>query len=172
MLSFMQNPERLASRFVLVAVLLFVTVVVTRGVHKGEFSINVDEGAHAVTGLYFADFLSDLPLAHPVQYTYNYYAQYPALGLILWPPLFHFVEGIIFLVLGPSVVSARLTTLLFALLGLIFWFKLVSELQNEWAAAVCTLLLALLPSLLLYEKAVMLEVPSLALCIAASYFWV
>ena len=111
-------------------------------------------------------------MAHPVQYTYNYYAQYPALGLILWPPLFHFVEGIIFLVLGPSVVSARLTTLLFALLGLTFWFKLVSELQNEWAAAVSTLLLAFLPSLLLYEKAVMLEVPSLALCIAASYFWV
>ncbi len=156
----------------LAAVLLLVTVVVIRGISRGEFHLITDEAHHAFTGLYFADFLSDLPLTHPVKYTYQYYAQYPALGLVHWPPFFHFVEGMVFLVLGPSVVTARLTVLLFTLVGLYFWFKLVSELRDEWTAAISTALLALLPSLLLYEKAVMLEVPSLALCIAASYFWI
>jgi hypothetical protein len=156
----------------LAAVLLLTSVAVLHHVKRGEFNINVDEGHHAVTGLYFSDLLTDLPWRHPIQYTYVYYARYPALGLIHWPPFFHFVEGIMFLLLGPSVVSARLTVLLFTLLGLLFWFKLVEELENTLTAVVATLLLAFLPGLILYEKAVMLEVPSLALCIVASYVWI
>lgn len=164
--------EHFAGPILQVAVLVLAALVITRGIGRGEFHLNIDEAFHATTGLYFADFLHDLPLHHPVKYTYEYYAQYPALALIHWPPFFYFVEGIMFSVFGPSVVTARLTVLLFALLGMFFWFKLVRELQNVWAAAISTIVLACLPSLLLYEKAVMLEVPSLSLCIAASYFWI
>src|SRR6266852_4754499 len=166
-------PIRYPTRILLSAVLVLAVIVISHGISKGEFNVNIDEAFDATTGLYVADFIRDLPvaLAHPVQYTYAYYAQYPALGLIHWPPLFHFIEGMLFLAFGPSVVSARITVLLFALLGLFFWFKLVAALQNEWTAAVCTIVLSCLPAVLLYEKAVMLEVPSLALCVAASYFW-
>jgi hypothetical protein len=94
------------------------------------------------------------------------------LGLIHWPPLFHFVEGVFFFLFGDSAIVARLLVVIFALLGLIYWFKIVCELQNEWAAAVSATLLAFLPSVLLYEKSVMLEIPALALCIAASFYWV
>jgi len=163
---------RRLGRFLPFAILLLVAVVLVRGVSKGEFNIDNDETIHAFTGRYIADFLSDLPLAHPVQYTYAYYAQYPALGIIHWPPFFHFVEALMFLLFGPSVVTARLTVLLFALVGLYFWWKLVKDLDNQWTASLSTLLLALSPGLLLYEKAVMLEVPSLAMSIMASYWWV
>ncbi len=159
-------------RVLLLFVLLVVTVVALRGIDQGEFNLNVDETIHAVTGLYFADFLRDLPLTHPIQYTYEYYAQYPALGLIHWPPFFYFVEGLAFLLLGPSAVVARLTVLLFALVGLSFWFKLITELHDELTAAASTLFLAFLPTVLLYTKAAMLEVPSLALCIGSIYFWI
>ncbi len=156
----------------LVVTLLLVAGVLCQGIHFGEFHLNTDEALHAVTGLYFADLLADRHYSHPVQYTYEYYARYPALGLIHWPPLFHFTEGIAFSVFGPSVVTARLTVLLFALLGSYFWFRLVTLLHGEWSGAASTVLLAFLPLLLLYEKAVMLDIPSLALCIAASYFWI
>jgi hypothetical protein len=156
----------------LVVVLLVITIIVCRGITKGEFHFWVDEAAHGVTGLYFADFLRDLPLRHPVEYTYRYYAQYPALGLIHWPPFFHFVEGIVFLIFGPSAATARLTVLLFALVGFYFWFRLVQRLEDEWTAAASTLLLGCLPALLPYEKTVMLEIPTMALCIVASYCWV
>jgi hypothetical protein len=157
----------------LLGVLLIAVVVTLRGVRLGEFSYNVDETQHAVTGLYVADLVRDHPLAHPVEYTYRYYAQYPALsGVVHWPPLFYCVEGVFFLVLGPSVVAARLAILFFALLGLVFWFLLVRELLNEWAAAFSAAMLALLPSVLLFEKTVMLEIPLLSCCIAASFFWI
>lgn len=157
----------------LACVLVIATVVTLRGVRVGEFSYNVDETQHAVTGLYVADLVRDHPFAHPIGYTYRYYAQYPALsGIVHWPPLFYCVEGLFFLVLGPTVVAARLAILFFALLGLVFWFLLAREVLNEWAAAFSAAMLALLPSVLLFEKMVMLEIPLLSCCIAASFFWV
>jgi hypothetical protein len=156
----------------LVLSLALVTAVLLRGIHKGEFSENVDETVHASTGLYVASFLHDLPLRHPVQYTYRYYAQYPSLAIVMYPPAFYAVEGVAFLIFGPSVVTARLTIILFALFGLYFWFRLVNELEDEYTAALSTVLLAFLPSVLNYEKAVMLDVPLMAFCIAASYFWI
>ena len=154
----------------LLCVLVIAMVAILRGIRVGEFSYNVDEAQHAVTGLYAASLLHDHP-AHPIQYTYQFYAQYPAISVIHWPPLFYAFEGLSFLLLGPNVVAARLTILLFTLLALVAWFDLVRELQDEWTAALSTALLALLPALLLFEKTVMLEVPCLSLCIAASSCW-
>jgi|HubBroStandDraft_1064217.scaffolds.fasta_scaffold119431_2 hypothetical protein len=101
--------------------LTLVTAVLLRGIQKGEFSENLDETVHAATGLYVACFLRDLPLRHPVQYTYRYYAQYPNLGSVSYPPGFYIVAGAAFFILGPSVVTARLILLFFALFGLYFF---------------------------------------------------
>ncbi len=150
---------------------VLVAVVVAHGIRHGEFNLNFDEPHHAFTGLFFADFFRDLPLRHPVEYAYLYYARYPVLGVVHWPPFFYAVEGVFFLLFGPSVATARTAILLFALFGLFFWFKLIRELDGDWAAAASTVVLGLLPFFLLYEKSVMLEIPSLAMCIAAIYFW-
>jgi hypothetical protein len=152
--------------------LLLVSLFTLRGLHRGEFDYNVDESQHAATGLYFADLLKDLPITHTLHYTYLYYAQYPALsGVVHWPPFFYMWEGLLFALFGPSVAMARITILLFALLGCTFWFRLVSRMHNQWTAAISTVVFAGLPSVLLFEKAVMLEIPSLALCIVSLYYW-
>jgi hypothetical protein len=165
------SPAR-RSWLLLVISLALVAAVLLHGIRKGEFSENVDETVHAATGLYVASFLHDLPLRHPVDYTYRYYAQYPSLGIVMYPPAFYFVEGVAFYIFGASVLTARLTILAFALLGLTFWFKLVEELDDEYTAALSTILLAFLPSVLNYEKVVMLDIPLMSLCIATSYFWI
>lgn len=160
------------STALLLLVLVLSSVLIVRRIRVGEFSYNVDETQHAVTGLFVADLIRDHPLHHPMQYTYEYYAQYPALsGVLHWPPLFYLAEGLFFLILGPSVVAARLAILFFALLALTCWFLLVRELQNDWTAALSTALLGALPSILLFEETVMLEIPVLALCLAATLFW-
>ncbi len=163
--------EPMRSACLLIIVLLAAGIVTLHAIHRsGDFSMH-DEGTHVMTGVYFADLLTDLPLSHPVQYTYEFYARYSTLGLIHWPPFFPFVEGLVFRVFGPTILAARVTVLLFALLGLTFWFLLIRELLDPWAAAFAALAIALLSSVVVYEQAVMLEVPSLALCIAATYFW-
>ena len=161
------------SRIMLGCVLLVAAIAILRGVSVGEFSYNVDETQHADTGLFVADLVRDHPFVNPIQYTYRYYAQYPALsGVIHWPPLFYCVGAVFYLLLGSTVVAARLAILFFALAALVFWFCLARELLNEWVATVCTLCLALLPSVLLFEKTVMLEIPLLAFCIASAFFWI
>ena len=39
-----------------------------------------------MNGVFFGDFLVHLPLHHPIQYVYDYYAKYPALAFPHWPP--------------------------------------------------------------------------------------
>ncbi len=159
-------------RFLLWLALSLAALAIGRGIGTGEFAINHDEAFQACTGLYFASFIHDLPLRHPIAYTYLYYAHYPALQLVTYPPVFYVAEGLGFLILGPSVITARITVLLFALLGLYFWFRLVVELQDEVTAGITTVLVAFLPSVLFFEKAVMLEIPAMAFCVAAGYYWV
>ena len=149
-----------------------VCVMACHNIGKGEFDYYIDEAQHAVTGLFVADFLHDLPLRHPVQYAYLYYAQYPAVAILHWPPLFYLFEGLSFLLLGPSVVSARLTVIFFSAVLLYQWFLLVEELQDSYTAAISTAVLGLLPMVLLFEKTVMLEIPSLALCVGAIRHWI
>jgi Dolichyl-phosphate-mannose-protein mannosyltransferase len=153
--------------------LLTICLVLARHIGKGEFNYNVDESQHAFTGVFFADLMRDRPIHNPVEYTYLYYAHYPALsGIIHWPPLFYICEGVFFRLFGMSVICARTSIIAFAALGLWFWFRLIESLHSRPAAVAATLALAFCPSVLLFEKAVMLEIPSLTMCIIASYFWI
>ena len=152
--------------------IVLIGVVILHGIRRGEFDYNVDEAQHGVTGLFLADAMRDLPVTHPVQYAYSYYAQYPAVSIVHWPPLFYVFEGLTFLAEGPSAFSARLTVALFAGLLLYNWFRLVEELQDAFTAAVSTAALGLLPLMLLFEKAVMLEIPSLALVVCSIRYWI
>ena len=152
-------------------VILLAIPLLAHGIRRGDFYFNDDETLHAVGGLFFADVLHDWPITDPMHYGLRWYAHYPALGIGVWPPLVYLVEGIFFLVLGPSPVTARLAILSFALFGLYYWYRLVAKLLNQWAAVFATLLFALLPFVLIFERSVMLEVPALSLCIAATSSW-
>jgi 4-amino-4-deoxy-L-arabinose transferase-like glycosyltransferase len=159
--------------WVYVAVCLLVLLAISaRDISIGEFYFNVDEESHAVNGLYFRDLYRTIPLRHPVSFTYNYYAHYPALDIVHWPPVFYVVEGAVFLIASPSVIAARFTILLFMALALTFFFALVSYLTNRLTAMMGMIFLAFMPAMVLFEKLVMLEIPCLAFCIACGYYLV
>jgi hypothetical protein len=166
------RPATAGRWLLLLAGIVLVCIIIARGIHTGEFDYNVDEAQHAVTGLFVADALHDLPIRHPVQYAYHYYAQYPAVAILHWPPLFYLFEGISFMLLGPTVVAARLTVIFFAVVLFYQWFLLVEELQDSYTAAVCAVVLGLLPTMLVFEKTIMLEIPSLALGVGAVRHWI
>lgn len=166
------RPATAGRWFLLLGGIVLVCIIIARDIHTGEFDYNVDEAQHAVTGLFVADALHDLPIRHPVQYAYLYYAQYPAVAILHWPPLFYLFEGISFMLLGPTVVSARLTVIFFAVVLFYQWFLLVEELQDSYTAAVCAVVLGLLPTMLVFEKTIMLEIPSLALGVGAVRHWI
>ncbi len=124
-----------------------------------------------MTGVFFRDAMVDRPLHNPMQYVRQYYAKYPALGIPHWPPLFYFVEGIFFLVFGLSAWASRLCILCYSLVGAYFWYRIAERQGPRHLALLSTLIYPLLPFVLAYERATMLEIPMLALSFGAIYYW-
>ena len=155
----------------IIILLCFAAVMVAHNVTVGELHFNLDETVHALDGQFMANLLRDLPLRHPAEYTFTYYAHYPGLGIVHWPPLFPFAESLIFLFFGSSVVVARLVVLAFALLLVVFWYRLARYVAGSFAAAISSVFLICMPATLLFSKLVMTEVPCMSLCVAASFYW-
>jgi Dolichyl-phosphate-mannose-protein mannosyltransferase len=154
-----------------VILLLLVALVISRGISQGEFFFYYDEMTHAMNGVFFRDSILDFPWRHPMEYAVQYYAKYPAISFPHWPPLFHFIEGLFFLVFGLAPWVSRLAVLSFALMGAYFWYRIAERLGPQYRAFLSALTIACIPFILLYERVAMLEVPSLATCLATIYFW-
>ncbi len=128
-----------------------------------------DETRHVMTGVFFRDLLHDLPFSHLQQYATNYYLQYPAIAILVWPPLFYFLEGVAMSLFGMSVAVARGLLGAFAALAGFYLFLIVRRSSGPVKAALTVLLFGLTPAMLTFSHYVMLEVPMLALALGATY---
>lgn len=92
----------------------------------GKISPHSDGGSHYVTGLLAYDWARSGHFRNPIEFGTEYFKHFPYIGLLLWPPFFHFLEMIAFSVLGPTThTSLVLVTCIFvasgALLGDAVW---------------------------------------------------
>src|SRR6267378_299109 len=154
-----------------VILILIVGVLLSRGITKGEPFYNNDETRHIMNGVFIRDLLVDRPVAHPLTYVYEYYAKYPAISIPHWPPLFYFVEATFFLVFGISVWASRLAILGFALLGAYFWYRIAERYGPRSRALLAAFVFCMLPTVMVFESVTMLEIPQVALCLGAIFFW-
>jgi len=157
---------------VLLGVLLAIGLAQGLAWQPSEPFYNNDENRHVMTGVFFRDFLADMPLGGLRDYVTQYYLQYPALGLMVWPPLFYGIEGAFMLVFGTSYKAALALVALFSALAFTYFFLLVRRTHGTAAAAVSTLLLGLAPMVFTLGHHVMLEMPALAFVMAAVYHFV
>ncbi len=163
----LKNRSRLLA---LGVVVLALGVAYVAAYESSEPFFNNDETRHVMTGVYFRDVLRDMPLGNLREYTISYYLQYPALGLLVWPPFFYFVEGCVMSVFGTSVVVSKTLVAFFALIACVYLFRLVCLTHADTTrATVATLIFGLSPLVFKLSHYVMLEVPTLALALAAIY---
>jgi hypothetical protein len=87
-----------------------------------------------MTGVFAADAVRDLPdsLADPKGYAVRYYCQYPALGVISWPPLFYAMEGLAMLALGPHFWVGRVCVAGFAVWVLVSVYRFARKCSPSW----------------------------------------
>ena len=157
--------------------LLIATVLALLAVHAltgkaTEPFFNNDETRHVMTGVFFRDFLVDMPLKSPRDYIIRYYLQYPALGFPLWPPLFHVTEGVLMLGLGTSMAVAKGTILIHAALACMFLFLLVRRTHGPQVAVLAAALLGFAPLFFVLSRQVMLDVPTITWILGATFFFV
>ena len=128
---------------------------------------NGDANRHVMTSVFFRDFLIDLPLDHPKQYADDYYQQYPALGLMVWPPLFHGVSGLLMTVFGTSAWVPRLFVFACFIWSAFSLYRLCHRRISAEQSELVTVIYALMPMIFTYSRYIMLEMPTLALCLLA-----
>lgn len=130
---------------------------------------NNDEIRHTTTGVFFADAARDLPASasDPKEYAVRYYCQYPALGLVTWPPLFYVVEGVVMLALGPHFWVGRVCVACFAAICGVYTYRFARLMLSHPFALLATALTLFTPLVFVFSQRVMLEVPTLALALAA-----
>lgn len=126
-----------------------------------------DAARHALNGVFWSDLIAARP-EQPRDYVLQYYARYPALALLTYPPAFHFAEAAAFRIFAPSAFVAKGLVLAFSLLaclGLAAWLRRYVATDAGWGAA----WLALQPGVVVWSNAVMLNIPAMSVAVAALY---
>lgn len=153
-----QTRERLLAWLLALAC---VALLFMQAPHGGDFYWS-DSPRHALNGVFVMDLIKAMPLDDPAGYAYRYYAQYPALTILFYPPLFYFISAPFYALFGVSQETALLVVALHYLaLGLGCW-----RLARYWLPAAPSLAFAALvmwlPEVAFWGRQVMLEVPAFA----------
>lgn len=142
-------------------VLLTVALLFLGAPHGGAFYWS-DSPRHALNGVFVMDLLRDLPLDDPAGYAYRYYAQYPALTILFYPPLFYAISAPFYALFGVSQEVALLVVALhYVAFGLGCWRLARFWLDASGSLAFAVLMLVL-PEVAFWGRQVMLEVPAFA----------
>jgi hypothetical protein len=149
--------------------LLLVLGLVHVAAYKATEPFYYDEPVHVMTGVFFGDLLRDLPIGSLRDYATRYALQYPGLGLLVWPPLFHVIEGLFMVVFGPSLVVSKVLIGLFAAIACAYLFRFACRTHDVATAALAVLIFGLCPLIFDFSRQVMLEMPTMALGLGATY---
>jgi len=142
-------------------------VVFSKDIHVGGIR-DRDGAVHAMDGALIYDWVRVGPAAwlNPVAFAVQQYTRYPCLGIVgVYPPGFALAEAAVFAVAGVSVVSARLTVVLFGLLAVAGCWLFVRRFASDVAALLAAASLIGMPMTVALARQVMLEMPTLAVLI-------
>jgi GT2 family glycosyltransferase len=104
--------------------LVLLTVQISGGAFKAEFTGHPDESAQLVSGLMVYDYLAALPRENPISWAGQYYLHYPKVAIGHWPPGYHLVEAVWWLFLGPSRTTSMLLQWLIGVVTLTMLYRL------------------------------------------------
>lgn len=134
--------------------------------HSGNFAWS-DAPRHALNGVFVRDLIAAMPLDDPAGFAYRYYAQYPALTILFYPPLFYLVSAPFYALMGVSETTALFVEMLYYLAFAWGSLRLFRHWLPSGQALVATVVLVAAPEIAFWGRQVMLEVPALA-CIVWS----
>ncbi len=145
----------------LALVILAVVVLYFTSPRQGEFFWS-EAPRNALNGAFVMDLIAQRPWQDPVGWAYAYYAQYPALTILFYPPLFHVLSAPFHAVFGVSHHAALLAVMAHYVafgwgvyrLGRL-WLPVVPALAVAWT-------MMFLPEIAFWGRQVLLELPAYA----------
>jgi len=159
---------------IIYTILLCVVILVltTKNITKDDtIYLQGDMPRYLMNGVYFYDLINDLPINNVIDYTYKYFARYPALSLGHHPFLLGIAEMPFYYVFGISIFSARLTIVCFMLIAGTVWFKFIKSIYDDTIAFISSLLFVTTPYIVKFSRIVMSEIFSLSFIILTIYLF-
>ncbi len=159
-----------ASLYFFIFALFYGVLIYFKSLHAEP--LGPDDARHVLTGIFYRDLLLDLPVSDLRAYAFDFYIQYPALGLLHWPPVFHLLQAFAFLIFGVHDEVSRLLVYALAVTGAFYVYRmgLLFDLSRGWALFSGVMCLSF-PIYFHSSQKVMLEIPSLSFCILALYYF-
>lgn len=151
--------------------LLCVVLLYATAPNHGAFYWS-DAPRHAMNGVFLKDFVAAAPLDRPAQFAYDYYARYPALTILFYPPLFYVLSAPLYAVFGVSHSTALLAVMLHYLAFGWGAYKLAGLWLRPLAALGVAAAMVLLPELAFWGRQIMLEIPSFAWLVWSAFHFV
>ena len=141
------------------------------GAPTGEAFSWPDSPRHALNGAFVLDFVKAMPFAHPVAFAFDYYAKYPALTILFYPPLLYVFLAISYALFGVSQSSALIVEFVFYVALAIGTYRLARLWLAPMSAFGAALILAAAPEVAYWGRQVMLEIPTFAFVVWSAYFF-
>jgi hypothetical protein len=135
--------------------------------HNDGLWFQGDAPRHAANGLFWWDLLTAVP-ADPAKFALSYYARYPAINPVAYPPFFYLVEALMLGALGTTTYAVRMAVVGFAALSAIYtqaWARRWIALEAGWAGV----FVLLAPGIVLWANAILPNIPAMAMSMALLY---
>jgi hypothetical protein len=132
--------------------------------------IDTDAARHAMNGAFIYDLMRTGHIAHPIHYAKEYYGRLPGTSMPYHPPLFPAFEALFFALFGVKLLSARLAVAAATGAATVLLYRLILAREGSIALSACVTITTLsIWKMQLVAADVMLELPALALTLAALY---
>ncbi|WP_423823473.1 glycosyltransferase family 39 protein [Salinisphaera sp. SPP-AMP-43] len=169
----MQNRNRtanggLALRALVGLGLVMVVIVIFSQARYGYEFFYSDAPRHALNGAFILDLVKAFPIHQPVQWAYNYYAQYPALTILFYPPLYPAVLAVAYALFGISQASAVIVNALFYLALVVGVYRLASRYVAQLPALATAVVVGAAPEMAFWGRQIMTDVPATTLLVWAA----
>lgn len=161
------KPGRLAASIISVLLIAAVLLTFATAPTSEDFWWS-DAATFALNGELIHDYIARGLGQSPMAFASTWFLHYPALTISLYPPLLPVTEALAFTIFGFSHAVAQGVVSVFALICAFGCAAMVRTATSRSVAAAAALLLFATPSVLLWSRQVMMEVPTMAFLVLAA----
>jgi len=130
-----------------------------------------DASRHALDGVFVVDLVREGGWRAPHAYGQRYFARYPALGVVYYPPFFALVEAAVYAVVGPGVGAARATVVAFGVAAGLGCYALGRAMVGPGFGLMAACCFLTMRDSVYWARDAMLEMPMAAMMVLAAWFF-
>lgn len=128
-----------------------------------------DSPRHAMNSVYLHDLIFKGGLAHPIEFSREYYRHYPAINVGFYPPFLYLSTVPFLAVFGVSHSVSQAVVAIYGFFACAFIYLICTRRMGRMMSLATALCVMAAPSMALWTRQVQLDVPAVALVLATVY---